>query len=94
MKQRKITKGNQEKQINNTDFKETDKFLEAEDDTFEEVDEDLGTEDDAFEEVDESAEIEDIVFGQMMIQIAKKCSPKTRNLMLKICRNIAEAEKR
>ena len=46
------------------------------------------------DDFDESAEIEDIVFGQMMIQIAKKCSPKTRNLMLKICRNIAEAEKR
>ena len=46
------------------------------------------------DDFDESAEIEDIVFGQVMIQIAKKCSPKTRNLMLKICRNIAEAEKR
>ena len=46
------------------------------------------------DDFNESAEIEDIVFGQMMIQIAKKCSPKTRNLMLKICRNIAEAEKR
>ena len=46
------------------------------------------------DDFDESAEIEDIVFGQMMIQIAKKCSPKTRNLMLKICRNIAEVEKR
>lgn len=64
MKQRKITKGNKEKQINNTDFKETDKFLEAEDDTFEEVDEDLGTEDDAFEEVDESAEIEENDFTE------------------------------
>ena len=48
MKQRKITKGNKEKQINNTDFKETDEFTEAENDAFEEVDEDLGTEDDAF----------------------------------------------
>ena len=46
------------------------------------------------DDFNESAEIEDIVFGQMMIQIAKKCSPKTRNLMLKICRNIAEVEKR
>ena len=46
------------------------------------------------DDFDESAEIEDIVFGQMMIQIAKKCSPKTRNLMLKICRNITEVEKR
>ena len=64
MKQRKITKGNKEKQINNTDFKETDKFLEAEDDTFEEVDEDLETEDDAFEEVDESAEIEENDFTE------------------------------
>ena len=27
------------------------------------------------DDFDESAEIEDIVFGQMMIQIAKKCSP-------------------
>lgn len=64
MKQRKITKGNKEKQINNTDFKETDEFLEAEDDTFEEVDEDLGTEDDAFEEIDESAEIEENDFTE------------------------------
>lgn len=64
MKQRKITKGNKEKQINNTDFKETDEFLEAEDDTFEEVDEDLGTEDDAFEEVDECAEIEENDFTE------------------------------
>ena len=46
------------------------------------------------DDFNESAEIEDIVFGQMMIQIAKKCSPKTQNLMLKICRNIAEVEKR
>ena len=64
MKQRKITKGNKEKQINNTDFKETNEFLEAEDDTFEEVDEDLETEDDAFEEVDERAEIEENDFTE------------------------------
>lgn len=42
---------------------------------------------------DDRMELDDIVFGQLMIRIAKKCSPKTRSLMLKICQNIAETEK-
>ena len=64
MKQRKITEGNKEKKINNTDFEETDEFTEAENDAFEEVDEGLENEDDAFEEVDESVEIEENDFTE------------------------------
>ena len=68
MKQRKITKGNKEKQINNTDFKETDEFTEVQDDAFEEVDDDLENDDDAFEEVDESAETEENDFTEADVQ--------------------------
>ena len=68
MKQRKITKGTKEKQINNTDFKETDEFTEVQDDAFEEVDDDLENDDDAFEEVDESAETEENDFTEADVQ--------------------------
>lgn len=68
MKQKKITKSDKEKIINNTDFKETDEFTEAEDDTFEEVDDDLENDDDAFEEVDESAETEENDFTEADVQ--------------------------
>lgn len=64
MKQKKITKSDKEKIINNTDFKETDEFTEVQDDAFEEVDDDLENDDDAFEEVDESAETEENDFTE------------------------------
>ena len=62
MKQRKITKGNKEKQINNTDFKETNEFLEAEDDAFEEVDERAEIEENDFTEADaQDEEVPEVV---------------------------------
>lgn len=45
------------------------------------------------DDFDENTDIEDVQFGQVMVQIARKCSPKTRGLMIKICKNIAETEK-
>lgn len=68
MKQKKITKSDKEKIINNTDFKETDEFTEVQDDAFEEVDDDLENDDDAFEEVDESAETEENDFTEADVQ--------------------------
>lgn len=68
MKQKKVTKSDKEKIINNTDFKETDEFTEVQDDAFEEVDDDLENDDDAFEEVDESAETEENDFTEADVQ--------------------------
>lgn len=56
MKQKKITKSDKEKIINNTDFKETDEFTEVQDDAFEEVDESAETEENDFTEADVQGE--------------------------------------